>query len=363
MGIFNLFRGQFIDIIEYPDENPNVLVHRFERYQHEIKNGAKLIVRPGQMAIFVNEGRIADKFTPGTYSLTTKNLPILTTLLSLPYNFESPFKAEVYFVRTGEQLNRKWGTATPVMMRDADFGMVRLRARGNYSYRVGQTDDLLSRFVGSRAEFTTADIEGQMGVKVVAACSDALGELRLPALDLAANYLEIAAAVKRTLDPVFLQLGFELESFSVENISLPDEVNQAIDKRSGVGALGGVMPQYTQMQAADAMRAAADNPGSAGNTMGMLVGANLGGQAGAMTNAAGTGAPPPLPQARVYFAAINQQQTGPFTLEQLKASILAGAVRSETLIWSAGMANWQPAGTLAELSSCFTMTPPPLPPQ
>ena len=277
MGLFNLFRGQFIDVIEYPNENPAVLVHRFERFNNEIKYGAKLIVRPGQAAVFVNEGKIADKFGPGTYTLETKNLPILTTLLSLPYNFNSPFKAEVYFIRTTEQLDRKWGTATPVMMRDADFGIVRLRARGNYAYKVSLRDELLTRFVGAQADFTGDAIEGQMKTKVVSACSDALGELKIPALDLAANYTEIGDRVRANLEPDFAALGFELLSFTVESISLPDEVNQAMDKRSSLGALGGVMDQYTRMQAADAMRAAADNSGGAGNMTGMFVGANLGG--------------------------------------------------------------------------------------
>ena len=227
MGLFNLFRGQFIDVIEYPNENPAVLVHRFERFNNEIKYGAKLIVRPGQAAVFVNEGKIADKFGPGTYTLETKNLPILTTLLSLPYNFNSPFKAEVYFIRTTEQLDRKWGTATPVMMRDADFGIVRLRARGNYAYKVSLRDELLTRFVGAQADFTGDAIEGQMKTKVVSACSDALGELKIPALDLAANYTEIGDRVRANLEPDFAALGFELLSFTVESISLPDEVNQA----------------------------------------------------------------------------------------------------------------------------------------
>ena len=158
MGLFSGFKNQFIDIIEWAEETPGVLVHRFDRFDNEIKYGAKLIVRPGQKAVFVNEGQIAHVFGPGTHTLETKNIPILRTLLSLPYNFESPFKAEVYFIKTTEQLDRKWGTPSPVMLRDADFGIVRLRARGNYSYVVGDDKTMLSRFVGARAEFKADEL-------------------------------------------------------------------------------------------------------------------------------------------------------------------------------------------------------------
>ena len=321
-----------------------------------------MIVRPGQCAVFVNEGQIADHFGPGTYTLHTSNIPILTSLLSLPYNFESPFKAEVYFIRTTEQLDRKWGTGTPVMMRDADFGMVRLRARGNYSYKVGISNELLVRFVGARTEFSTEDIEGQMRTSVVSSLSDALGELQIPALDLAAQYDEIGQAAAVKLSNVFLRLGFELLTFTVENISLPDEVNAAMDKRASVGALGGVMNQFSQMQAAEAMREAAANPGGAGNIMGVLMGAQLGTMAGAAVNHAQNAAamPPPLPGAKQYFVAVAGQQTGPLTLGQLQAQIAAGAIPAEALVWTGGMPEWTPAASVAELANWF-QTPPPLP--
>lgn len=363
MSIFNLFRGQFIDIVEWPDESPQVLVHRFERFHHEIKMGAKLIVRPGQMAVFVNEGRIADHFMPGTYTLKTANLPILTTLLSLPYNFESPFKAEVYFIRTTEQLNRKWGTATPVMMRDSNFGMVRLRARGYFSYKIGTDNELLSRFVGARAEFTCEDLEGQVKAKVVSEFSDALGELKIPALELASMYNEISHTMRRDLAPHFSGLGLEVLDFAVENISLPDEVNAVLDKRTGLGALADVMQPYTQMQAADAMRAAADNPGGAGNMMGMFVGAQLANttnQTAGQTAGQTAAAPPPLPPEINFFVAVNGQQTGPFVLAQLRAQALAGSFTRDQLVWTQGMAGWQPAGTVAELQALFAAVPPPL---
>lgn len=203
-----------------------------------------------------------------------------------------------------------------------------------------------------------------MKTKVVSACSDALGELKIPALDLAANYTEIGDRVKANLEPDFAALGFELLSFTVESISLPDEVNQAMDKRSSLGALGGVMDQYTRMQAADAMRAAADNPGGAGNMTGMFVGANLGGAINASVQPpqqAPQAVPPPLPAAPAYFAAINGASTGPYTQEQLKAAVLAGQVKADTLVWAQGMSGWQAAGTVPALAPVFAAMPPPLP--
>lgn len=362
MGLFDVFRSQFIDIIEWADENPRVLVHRFDRHNNEIKYGAKLIVRPGQSAIFVNEGQIADHFGPGTYTLHTKNLPVLTSLLSLPYNFESPWKAEVYFVRTTVQLDRKWGTGTPVMMRDADFGVVRLRAYGNFSYRVSLQNDLLQRFVGAQADYSGTGIEEQVTAQIVSILSDTLGELKIPALDLAAEYTEISEGVKGRLDAVFSAMGFELCSFTVENISLPEEVNKALDKRSSVGALGGVMNQYTQMQAADAMKAAAENPNGSG-MMGAVVGMNLGNTGmGAVNAGAGQaqGAPPPLPAAPAYHAALNGQSAGPFTTEQLRGFIAAGSLKPDTLVWKSGMAGWAAASSVPEIAQLFGSVPPPL---
>ncbi len=361
MGLLNIFKGQFIDVIEWPEENPQILVHRFDRHNNEIKWNAKLIVRPGQKAVFVSQGQIADHFGPGTYTLESKNIPILTTLLSLPYNFNSPFKAEVYFIRTTEQLDRKWGTPTPVMMRDADFGIVRLRSRGNFSYKVGDSNDMLARFVGARSEFTCDDIESQMKAKVVSAFSDALGELKIPALDLAAMYNEIGDAVHRNMTPYFAQLGFDLTSFIVENISLPEEVNAAMDKRASVGAMGG-MASYTQLQAADAMKAAASNPGGAGNMVGVLMGAQLGGAiGGTVQQAAAQPPPPPIPQVSSYFVVVNGQQAGPYDVNTLKAQAMSGTFTRTTMVWKQGMASWQEAATVPELGQIFAAVPPPIP--
>lgn len=359
MGLFDIFKGQFIDIVEWADPKPNVLVHRFERHNNEIKKWAKLIVRPGQMAIFVNEGKVCDRFEPGTYTLDTANLPILTSLLSLPYNFQSWHKAEVYFIRTAVQLDRKWGTPNPVMMRDAELGTIRLRAFGNYSYRVGATDDMLSRFLGGRGEFTCNDVEGQFDTYVVSELSDALGELRIPALDLASQYNEIGIAVGNRIRTRLTGMGFELDSFTVANISLPEEVNEAIDKRSKVGIYGGTS-QYAQMEATAAMRDAAKNQGSGGAMMGMMMGANMGGMIGNNMNQA-INTPPPVPQETTFFTAVGGQRQGPFTMADLKNQAMNGIFSGDTLVWTAGMANWAVASSVPALAAVLGSVPPPPP--
>jgi membrane protease subunit (stomatin/prohibitin family) len=286
MGFFDKVRHELIDIIEWTNEPGEILVHKFERHDNAIKMGAKLVVRPGQRAVFVDEGKVADTFDPGTYTLETDNIPILTTLRGWKYGFQSPFKAEVYFIDTTEQLDRKWGTQNPVMLRDADFGVVRLRCRGNYSYRTGTNKDLISRFVGGQSEFRRGDLESQVRAKVVSAFSDVLGELKIPALDLLAQYDEISLAMKKKMTAVFEELGLEILSFTLENIDVPEEVQKAMDQRSSMGAIGN-MNQFSQYQAAQALRDAANNPGNTGNMMGMMVGGQLGGSLGHVLNQPG----------------------------------------------------------------------------
>ncbi len=363
MGLFSFIKSELIDIVEWPEETPGVLVHRFNRHDNEIKRGAKLIVRPGQTAVFVNEGKIADRFEPGTYTLETANLPILTTLLSLPYGFNSWHKAEVYFIKRTEQLDRRWGTQQPIMMRDLDFGILRIRAFGNYSYRIGTTDQMLERLVGARSEFKAEDIESQLCTRVVSELSDSLGELKIPALDLAANYNEIGERVKLNLASYMASMGIELMSLTIANISLPDEVNAAIDKRGAVGALGSVLNQYSQMQAADALKAAAENQGGTGTMMGMMMGGQLGafGSQQAFQQQQQP-APPPPPVAPMFYIAVNGQQQGPYQVAQLQAMIASGAFTQATLVWTTGMAAWQAANTVPALAALFAPPPPPPPP-
>jgi membrane protease subunit (stomatin/prohibitin family) len=274
MGLFNKIAGEFIDIIEWNDQNANELVHRFERYEHQIKMGAQLIVRPGQKAILVNEGHIADIFTPGQYTLETKNIPILSTLQGWKYGFNSPFKAEVYFLNLTEQLDRKWGTSTPVILRDADFGMVRVRAHGNYSYHVSSDSDMLTRLVGARHSFGPDDIEGQLRSKLVSSFSDAIGELKIAVLDLQSQYDEIGDFMATKLNATFKDFGLTLLGFILENVTVPEDVEKAMDQRAAMGAVGD-LNKFAQFQAAQALEDAANNPGMAGNMMGMMVGGGL----------------------------------------------------------------------------------------
>ncbi|HHT07128.1 MAG TPA: zinc-ribbon domain-containing protein [Clostridiales bacterium] len=265
--------SQFIDVIEWTDSSTNTMVHRYDRNGKEIMMGAQLTVRESQVAVFVNEGKIADVFQPGRYELSTQNMPIMTALKSWKYGFNSPFKAEVYFVNTKQFLDQKWGTSNPVMMRDAEFGMVRLRAFGIYSFRVVDPVAFLKEVFGTTELMTVEGVEGQIKRTVVSALSDILAQSKIPALDLAANYDELGQFALNALAPRFTPLGLKLESFVIENISLPQEVEAAMDKRTSMGVVGD-LNKYTQFQAAEAMRDAAQNEGGSAG-MGMGVGAGM----------------------------------------------------------------------------------------
>lgn len=290
MGILDAIRSQFIEVIEWLDDSGNTLLYRFPVHDQEIKNGARLTVRESQTAIFVYQGQIADAFPPGSYTIDGGNTPILTKLGAWKYGFNSPFKAEVYFVNTKQFTDLKWGTPNPVMMRDADFGMVRLRAFGIYSMRVADPSVFIRQIAGTNAHFVTEDIEGQLKRTLVSGFSDALAESKIAALDLASNYNELGKFTGSKLNGEFLSFGLELTKFIVENISLPPEVEIAMDKRTSMGVIGDV-ERYAQFQAADAMRDAAQNSsGGAGTGAGLGAGFAIGNaMAGAMTNAMNPG--------------------------------------------------------------------------
>lgn len=288
MGILDKVKeaalNQFIEVIEWLDNSGNTMIYRFPVAGQEIKNGAQLIVRESQAAVFVFEGQAADVFTPGKYTIDGGNTPILSKLGAWPYGFNSPFKSEVYFVNTKQFTDLKWGTANPVMMRDADFGMVRLRAFGTYALRVADPQTFIREIAGTNAHFQTEDIEGQLKRAIVSSFSDSLGELKIPALDLASQYEELGSTLRGKINEDFKTFGVEVSKFYVENISLPPEVEAAIDKRSSMGALGDAQ-RYMQFQAADALRDAAQNEGGgAGLGAGLGAGFAVGGQ---MANAFG----------------------------------------------------------------------------
>jgi membrane protease subunit (stomatin/prohibitin family) len=280
--------NQFIEVIEWLDESKDTLLYRFPVYQQEIKNDAQLIVRESQAAVFVFEGQVADVFTPGRYTIEGGNTPILSKLGAWKHGFNSPIKAEVYFVNTKQFTDMKWGTSNPIMLRDADFGIVRLRAFGAYSMRVADPAEFIKEIAGTNAKFQTEDIDGQLKRAIVTEFSDALGELKIPALDLAAQYKEVGEAIRAKINEDFAAYGLEVTKFYVENISLPPEVEAAMDKRASMGALGNVQT-YAQFQAADAMRDAAQNEGGgAGLGAGLGAGFAVGNQ---MANAFGANQP------------------------------------------------------------------------
>src|SRR6476661_5936257 len=277
---------QFIEVIEWLDSTGNTMLYRFPVQGQEIKNGAQLIVRESQAAVFVHEGQVADVFGPGRYTIDGGNTPILSKLGAWKYGFNSPFKSEVYFVNTKQFTDMKWGTSNPVMLRDADFGIVRLRAFGAYSLRVADPSEFIKEIAGTNGQFSTDDIDGQLKRAIVTEFSDALGELKIPALDLAAQYKEIGEQIRGKINEDFKGYGLEVTKFYVENVSLPPEVEAAMDKRASMGALGDVQ-KYSQFQAADAMRdAAQDEGGGAGLGAGLGAGFAVGNQ---MANAFGQG--------------------------------------------------------------------------
>ena len=306
MGILEKIKGQLIDVIEWSDSSNKTMVHKYDMNGKEIMMGAQLTVRESQVAIFVNEGEIADIFEPGRYELQTSNMPILTALKSWKYGFNSPFKSDVYFVNTKQFLDMKWGTSNPVMMRDAEFGMIRLRAFGIYSFKVSDPKTFLKEVFGTAALFTVDGVEGQIKRTLVSGLSDAIAESKIPALDLAANYDELASFAMQSINPKLAALGLTLCSFVIENISLPEEVEKSMDKRTSMGVLGN-LDQYAKYQAAEAMREAANNEnggGMAGMGVGMGAGAAMGQMfAQSLNNTAAPAAPAPAAAAGAVCSA------------------------------------------------------------
>jgi membrane protease subunit (stomatin/prohibitin family) len=372
MGLLDKLRGEFIDIIEWTEpSNNDILCYRFPRYQNEIKNGAQLTVREGQTAVFVSEGQIADVFTPGMHRLETKNLPILSTIKGWKYGFNSPFKAEVYFVSTKQWTDKKWGTQNPIMMRDPEFGPVRIRAFGTYAFKVSDAATFLRQVVATDPSFESYEIANQLRNVIVSRVTDALGSAKIPILDLAGNYERLSTVARERVAPEMQGMGLTITQFFVENVSLPPEVEAMLDKRSSMAVLGN-LNDYTRFQTANAIGDAANNPGGvAGIGAGLGAGVAIGGQmagalSGAMQPSAGgatAGAmPPPLPTAVTFFAAINGQQAGPFDVATLQARARNGEFSRATLVWRQGMAGWAAADTVPELIALFAAVPPPLPP-
>lgn len=351
MSLLDKIKGEFIDIVEWNEDQGDTVVWRFPRFQDEIKNGAQLTVRPSQIAVFVNEGQVADVFGPGMHSLTTRNLPLLSTLKGWKYGFDSPFKAEVYFVSTRLFTDQKWGTKNPVIARDPELGMVRLRAFGNFTVRVTDARKLVTEIAGTKALFGIDDIREQLRTVITTRFSDMLASRKIPMLDLSSHYDELSHLLANTVADDFDRLGFASGQILVENISLPPEVEKAIDKRTSMGAVGN-LDQFAKYQAATALEAAANNPGNAAGTgVGLAMGLGMASPlAGTATAAGNPSQPPPLP---AWWVALQGQQNGPHDMASLQRLVSSSQVTQETLAWKEGMPHWVPCATIPELRKLF----------
>jgi len=376
MGIFDQIKEklshEFIDIVEWLDYTDDTIVHRFERYQNEIKNGAQLIVREGQTAVFINEGQLADVFKPGTYTLNTQNLPILATLKGWKYGFNSPFKAEVYFVNTHLFTDEKWGTKNPITLNDDRFGLVEIRAFGTYAFKINDAGKFIIDIVGTDANFTNFEINEHLKSLISTRFTDTIGEANLPIELYAANTTELSETCLEVMQPEFNSVGISLEKFYIENVSMPEELKKEIFEYSRIDKLD--LDKLTKFKTAKAIEAAAANEGgTAGAGMGMGMGFVLAqqmggmmnpmaGQAGVSQQATSPVAPPPMPVQVQYFYANGGQQAGPVSFDQLKALFANRTVNKDSLVWKQGMANWTALKEVEELKSFLGgSTPPPLP--
>lgn len=352
MTLRDFIKGELIDIVEWLESSTDAMVWRFDRPNNEIKNGARLIVRPGQVAVFVEQGTVADVFQPGQHELTTKNLPILSKLRGWKYGFASPFKAEVVFVSTRQFVGNKWGTKQPVMTRDPELGPVRLRVFGTYAVRVSDPESFVRELVGANSSFTIGQITDQLRDLLVARFSELLGENTIPVLQLAANYKELGDLATTRLAPELEKFGVELTKLVVESIALPDEVAATLDQRTRIGLIGGDMGKYAELLTADAVRDAARNQGAGGAGAAVGVGLGMAQQLAGAANQASRAAasPPPLPTSPGFFIGVDGKAQGPFDVAALAQRVKDGVLRADTLVWREGMAAWAAAAQVAEVA-------------
>ena len=358
--VFDFLKGEFIDVISWLDDSRDTMVWRFERRGNAIKYGAKLTVREGQAAVFVHEGQLADVFGPGLYMLETNNMPIMTTLQHWDHGFDSPFKSEVYFVNTTRFNDQKWGTKNPIMARDPEFGPVRLRAFGTYSMRVSDPGKFLTEIVGTDGEFTADEISFQIRNVILQEVSQVLAKSGIPVLDMAANTADLGRIIAQAIAPKIAEYGLTIPEFYIENVSLPEEVEKVLDKRTSMG-IAGDLNKYMHFNAAEGMA----NPNSgAGAMMGAGMAAGLG--AAMAQNAGPWGAtpaaapPPPPPASKVWHVAVNGETKGPFTEADLAAMAASGTFTRASHVWAAGQDGWKTAGE-TELSRLLGQVPPPPP--
>lgn len=377
MGLFEKLKNELVDIIEWIDDSRSTLAWRFPRYQNEIKNGAQLIVREGQRAVFVYRGQLADQFEPGAYELTTENLPILSTLQGWKYGFDSPFRSEVYFINTRPVTGIRWGTPQPVTVRDPDFQMVQVRANGLCVVKIEDTEIFLREVIGTDSAVEADEIAELLRRVISMAFSDMVLESGLGAIDLQGQQVRLAEKLREfVVERVDDEFGLAIPEMTM-NISLPDEITAAMTRgvAKGVEEKGYVenvdLGKLQQARAADAMLAAAQNPGGSvmGDMMQMGMGAamaaNMANQMGGMSQPAAPPAPagpPPLPGQKMFHVDHGGSPGGPYNMAQIQQGIANGTVTGQTLVWAQGMAGWSPAQSVPELQALFS-APPPLPPQ
>ena len=372
MGFFDFLSGEFIDVIEWTDDTRDTMVYRFPTVGKAIKYGAKLTVREGQSAVFIHEGQLADVFGPGLYMLETNNMPVLTRLQHWDHGFRSPFKSEIYFVNTTRFNNLKWGTRNPVTLRDPEFGPVRLRAFGTYSMRVTDPAKFMVEIVGTDGEFTADEISYQLRNVMVQEFSRMIAGSGIPVLDMAANTGDLGKIVAKAIAPTIAEYGLTIPEFYIENISLPDQVEKMLDKRTSMGIVGD-LDRFGQYAQAEAMLNASNSQGGGmGSGLGAGMGAAMGmgmamrqGPWGAVPQqqqAPAAATPPPVPHEKVWHIAVNGQADGPYGRADLGRLAREGRFTRETLVWTPGLEGWHPAEDEAELAQLFTVSPPPPPP-
>ena len=356
--VFGFLTGEFIDVISWLDDTRDTMVWRFERQGNAIKYGAKLTVREGQAAVFIHEGQLADVFTPGLYELETNNMPILTTLQHWDHGFQSPFKSEIYFVNTTRFNDNKWGTKNPIMCRDPEFGPVRIRAFGTYSMRVSDPGRFITEIVGTDGEFTADEISLQVRNIIVQEFSQIIAKSGIPVLDMAANTADLGKLIATAIEPTISAYGLSIPEFYIENISLPEEVEKVLDKRTSMG-IAGDMNKYMQFTAAEGMAA----PGSAigagmGAGIGMAAGMSMAQNAGPW--GASAAPPPPPPAGKVWHVAEKGATKGPFSEAELAGMAASGALARGSQVWTAGQDGWKVAAD-TDLARLLSQVPPPPP--
>jgi membrane protease subunit (stomatin/prohibitin family) len=352
MGLIDKLRGELIDIVEWIDDAPQTLVWRFPRFHNQIKNGAKLIVRPGQVAVLVAEGKLADVFEPGTHALATKSLPLLSTLQGWKYGFDSPFKAEVYFVATRQVADLKWGTPNPVIVRDPQLGPVRIRAFGHYVLKAVDPKRLLAELVGTDHEFNADEITALIRSIIVNAFAELVATSGTSVVDLAASYPALSDKLRHAVvGHIDDEYGLDVPQLWIANVSVPLEVEEALDARASRAVVGD-LDGYRQYQLGRATPTAAANPAGGLAAAGVGLGMGM-----AYVQGAGPSTPPSLP---AWHVVERGTSVGPLDFAALASAIAAGRVSRETLVWTAGMAAWEPASKVTALQALF---PPPPPPQ